>query len=462
MAVITENELTPANQDLWKRAAAAAVSNNLDYAISLLQNLLRAEPSFVVGRRRLREIEYQKFHGKSGGMAASMKITPLVMKASGAAKKNPAEALETLEEALKSDPYNQKANELLAQVATTLNLNDVIALAYEAICEGRPDDPEPLRKLASVYVQLQEWQKGRDTYARVLKLAPNDGDSMSAMKNAMAKIASSAGGWDNKNSTFRDSLKDKDQSASLEQASKIVKSEDAIRAQIGEVDAKFRADPANLNWPKQIGALYVQLEDYETAQQWYQYAFEQGGKIDSALEKQITELRLKKVDKDIHDYRLAAEANPEEYQESLEMLVQQRKQIVLETAQQRVDRYPTEWEFYYQLGKAYVELGQYKEALQPLQQGAKSPSVRLESLNLIGYCQWQRRMLDLAEKTYVNLVHEIPTMTDLKKEVLYSLGCVLETAGKKEESIEKFKMIYEVDMTFRDVTERVEESYGEG
>jgi hypothetical protein len=50
-------------------------------------------------------------------------------------------------------------------------------------------------------------------------------------------------------------------------------------------------------------------------------------------------------------------------------------------------------------------------------------------------------------------------MTDLKKDIIYNLGCVLHDAGKKEASLDQFKLIYEMDMAYKDVAQRVEESY---
>jgi tetratricopeptide (TPR) repeat protein len=422
-----------------------------------------------LGRQKLRSIEIPKFRAQSGlsKQTSGLKTGPIILKAGSVLKKSPAEAMDLAEEALAIDPFSPKANEILAQAAAALDLPKVAALAYETICEGKPDNTEPFQKLADLYVQQKEWEKAQNAYERLLQINPRDGDAMSAMKNVTAQIASLRGGWEKKGGDFRDSLKDKGQAEALEQAGKIVKTEDAIQAQIAQLSAKVQAEPGNLTWPKQVGALYVQLAEhdtdgkyYDSAIEWYQYTFDLGNKMDSSLEKTISELRLKKLDKNILLYKDAAATDPAQYQEYYDTLVVQRKQVVLEMAQHRVERYPTEFEFHFQLGKAYVDLEMYKEALQPLQNGAKSPAVRTDALNLIGYCQWKRKMLDMAEKTFTNVANEIPVMNELKKDILYNLGLVLEESGKKELYIEKMKEIYEVDMSYKDVAQRVEASYG--
>ena len=48
---------------------------------------------------------------------------------------------------------------------------------------------------------------------------------------------------------------------------------------------------------------------------------------------------------------------------------------------------------------------------------------------------------------------------DEKKELIYNLGAVFEGMNKKEEAIEQFKLIYEVDSSYKDVAAKVEGYY---
>ena len=48
---------------------------------------------------------------------------------------------------------------------------------------------------------------------------------------------------------------------------------------------------------------------------------------------------------------------------------------------------------------------------------------------------------------------------DDKKELLYLLGQVLENQGKPVEAAANFKAIYEVDISYRDVAQKVESGY---
>lgn len=46
-----------------------------------------------------------------------------------------------------------------------------------------------------------------------------------------------------------------------------------------------------------------------------------------------------------------------------------------------------------------------------------------------------------------------------KKELVYQLGCVFEKLGRKEDAIDQFKLIYEMDIGYRDVATKVDNYY---
>jgi hypothetical protein len=70
-------------------------------------------------------------------------------------------------------------------------------------------------------------------------------------------------------------------------------------------------------------------------------------------------------------------------------------------------------------------------------------------------------MYDLAIGRFSAAVGELPVMDDLKMEIVYNLGLAYELTKQKDKALEDcWKKIYEVDMSYRDVAKRVEDSYG--
>lgn len=60
------------------------------------------------------------------------------------------------------------------------------------------------------------------------------------------------------------------------------------------------------------------------------------------------------------------------------------------------------------------------------------------------------------EKATVDLAE----MNDLKKEIFYELGSILESLGKPAEAVERYyKEIYQVDIGYKDVAAKIEAAY---
>ena len=467
MSLKSERELSPASRNQYSRAKDALATKNYDYAINLLQSVLREEPLFLEARQKLRAAEINKFQGlsKFQQQMVNMKIASAAMKLSNIGKKPPAEQLALAEEVLALDPFHPKANTVVGDAGVALGELSLKALANETMAKAKPTDKVVLNRLAETYMQMRDAQKAVNTYERILEIDPKDGDALSGRKNSEALLAQQTGGWEKENGTYRDALKNKGQSEALEAQSKIVKSHDAIDEQIAANFAKHEADPTNGAISKAIAALYVQKNDYGSAIPWYAHAFEAGGRIDSALEKIIGDLKLRNAEQELLALTTAAsaQADPETQQQYTEAIDQKRSeidQVRLEQAEARVRAHPNDGEYHFQLGEALYKVGQYKRSLTELQQGLKQPSVRYQALNLMGLCFLQQGMLDLAVKRFADAQSELPGLDDdLKKEITYNLGIAHEANQDQPKALEEFKKIYEVDMSYRDVAGRVESSY---
>jgi tetratricopeptide (TPR) repeat protein len=468
MSLKAERDLNPTNRDRANRAKAAAQSKNYDYAISLLQTVLKDEPLFLDGRRFLRAVEIQKYKALSSfsRQMLSMKVASAAMKLSTAGKKEAVEQLVLAEEVLALDPFNGKANVMIGDAGTVLGFPEFKAFAYETLAEGKPGDKVILMTLANTYMDLKDPAKAEKTYGRILEIDPRDGDALSGLKNASAANASQKGGWETA-TDYREILKDKSESEKLEEQAKVVKSKDTIEEHIQINFAKHEAEPNNPLHSKAIAQLFLQKNDYGSAIQWFQHAFDAGGKIDSSMEKTIGDLRLKKADQELQELRngLAEQNEPERVAAYEAAIVEKEKEIDevrLFQAEARVRAQPNEGQFHFDLGDALYRVGQYKRALQELQLSLRQPSVRYQALNLMGQCFRKQGMKDLAIKRFAEAESELREMDELKKEIVYNLGLAYEESKLPDKALEQWKKIYEVDMSYRDVAQRVEASYSQG
>src|ERR1700761_184044 len=108
MSLKSERELSPTSRNQYSRAKDALVSKNYDYAINLIQAVLKDEPLFLEGRQKLRAAEISKFQGlsKFQQQMVNMKVASAAMKLSNIGKKEPGEQLALAEEVLAFDPFH--------------------------------------------------------------------------------------------------------------------------------------------------------------------------------------------------------------------------------------------------------------------------------------------------------------------------------------------------------------------
>jgi tetratricopeptide (TPR) repeat protein len=97
--------------------------------------------------------------------------------------------------------------------------------------------------------------------------------------------------------------------------------------------------------------------------------------------------------------------------------------------------------------------------MQEFQKARGNPNKRLAAMGYLAQCYGRKKMFDMAARTLQEVIKEKTGFDDEKKELVYSLGCMLENMGKKEEAIEQFKTIYEMDLGYKDVAAKVDAYY---
>lgn len=481
MAVKTDKELPDDARSLWLKALSAMELRNYGYAVSLLQTVLKGTPEFLDGRKMLRKAELAVTKGKKSFLSG---LSTASLKGSGMVKKDPKAALELAEKTLETDPYNHHANLLLRDAAMALNMPETAAFALETLVEGNPKDAKTLHELAGFYYDNGDSERAVDVYTRIAEMNPADLVAIKRGKDAAARASMTSGGWEEVAKSggakdYRDLIRNKEEAISLEQKSRVVKSEEMIDTQLAELWEQYQQNPQNVDVARRTAALYEQKGDLENAVQWYQYTSGLTKNTDPAVARKASDLGQKMLENKIAELEAKlpeferwlaqyseAENAPEVRQQFEEMKTQlddlkkQQVEMRLADAHRRVERNPTDLVLRYELGEQLLAAGQPNEAIPELQKARQNPAVRLKAMSLLGECYIGKGMLDFAKKTFTDAASEMPAMDDVKKDVIYKLGLVNEKLGDRKASIECMKQIYEIDYNYRDVAQRVEASYG--
>lgn len=447
-------------REQYEKGVTAFQRNNLDYAISILTQVLEKEPAFYDCRQALRATQFKKAGEKSGffkRMIGSASNSPMVAKGQLALRNNPREALNIAEQILNSDPNSGSAHKLLADAAMALEFPKTAILSLEILVKNSRD-PEVVRELADAYAQNGQIDKAEQLFQELLRNNPADTELSQAYKNLSANRVLSEGGYDalaSGEGSYRDILRNKEEAVALEQENRSVKTATVATDLIAQYEARLQNEPTNLKLMRSIAELYTQKNEFDHATAYYNHILQVSGTSDPAIEKLLTETASRK-----YDYLISQlDTSAPDYNEQLAALKAEQESVVLEDCKKRVERYPTDLLLRYELGQRYFNAGKISEAIQELQKAQNNPNRRVGAMHLLGQCFAHRGMNDLAARTLQNALKEKLVFDEEKKDIIYSLGCVLEKMGKTEEAIEQFKQIYEVDIGYKDVAAKVDSYY---
>jgi tetratricopeptide (TPR) repeat protein len=451
--------------EYYEKALAAVQRNKLDPAIDFLQSALRNDPSFLKARQLLRATQIKKFKtGGGGGMfgklMGSVAGAPALASAMANVKKDPTKAMDAAEQALSSNPFNVQALSLLAEAALAMNDTATAVFAYETARDGSPDNTDVLMKLGAAYLASNQHEKARDCFDRVCKLDPNNSEAYQAAKDATTQAAMKKGNWETATS-YKDLIKDKDEAHSLERAAKIFKDEDVLRSQMEDVYKQAQAQPDNISLWRKLGDLAVQANEFDYAIQNYLHAYELTNRSDMALKQLAAGAENKKTNFLIQqkEEQLKADPNNQDLQQEVAALRQVREKMLLEECEARSQRYPNDLDIRYELGTLYYRNGMVDKAIGEFQLAVNNPRTKIQCVNWLGKCFRDKGLLDMAAQRFKSAADECIMMDGLKKEILYNLGSTFEQMGKEEEAIEQYKQLYDVDVNFRDVGQKIETYY---
>ena len=462
MAEKTINQIPRPIREQYEKGKTAFERKNFEYAVSIFNQVLDQEPAFYECREYLRAAQVQKSGGGSSTffkkVFSGAGSSPLLAKGQVELMRNPVDALKTAEQILKSDPNSMSAHKLLAQAAIACEFPKTAILSLQIVTKNAPKDEEALKDLARAHAANGEGEKAERIFAELMRLHPNDLRLADELKDISARKTLAEGGYEALSSgtgSYRDVLKNKDQAVALEQESRQVKTDDVLDRMIREHEAQIAKEPNNLKLLRSVAEHYTQKKEFDRALQTYSRIVTQEGTADSSLQKAISETTIRKFDHALSQL----DAGAADYAEKVASLKAERDEFLLTDTKQRADRYPNDLGIRFELGELYFKLGKYIEAGQEFQKAQGNPNKRLSAMMYLGQCFAHRNMNDLAVRRLQDALKEKVGFDDEKKEILYALGSVFEKMGKKEEAIEQFKQIYEVDMGYKDVSAKVDAYY---
>jgi tetratricopeptide (TPR) repeat protein len=445
-------------RELFEKGIAAVEKNNLDYAVTLFMQVLRLEPGYYEAREALRATQHKRSAGKRSFFKKFVGSASSLTRGQVALRSNPLDAIQIAEEVLNEDPGNASAHELLADAAMASGFPKTAVLSLEVAFKHKPSDRKLALELAEALSQLGNRARAERILRDLLRADPRDTEANERLKNALANRTLHEGGYgqlEGGEGSFRDVLKDKEESRLLEQQHRLVKDVDVATSLLVELEARLAKEPDNLKLLREIADLHLKKKDFASTTRYLELYLAKAGVNDPMILEALRDAKLAEFD---HLTR-ALDQNDPEYEVRLAEMKTKRQQWILEDVKRRADLNPTDLQIRYELGALHLEAGRVGEAIAELQKAQNNPNKRIAAMNLLAQAFAQRGMNDLAARKLQEALKEKLTFEEEAKELRYQLGIVLDKMGKKEEAIEQFKVIYEQDISYRDVMARVDAHY---
>jgi tetratricopeptide (TPR) repeat protein len=452
------NQIPFAIRELYDKGIAAVQKNNLDYALSLFTTVLKQEPGFYEAREALRATQHKRAAGTRSFFKKLVGSASSLTRGQVALRNNPLEAIAIAEDALNEDPGNISAHELLASAATAADLPKTSLLSLEVAFKNKPEDRRLALQLAAALGRLGNRQRAERLYRDLLKLNPHDPEINELLKNLLAERTMRESGYselEGGEGSFRDALKNKAEAVSLEQENRTIKDEVVVAQLITEYESRLSKEPGHLKLMRDLADLHLKNKDFDRSLGYLQQIIEVSGIQDPAILELMRNVRLARFD----HLEAALDRDAEDYETRKNLVRSERESWRLEDAKRRAELNPTDLQIRYELGAIYLAAGRVGEAIVELQKAQNNPNRRIPAMNLLAQAFSRRGMNDLAARKLQEALKEKLVFDDEAKELRYQLGSVLEKLGKPDEAIEQFKVIYEQDVSYRDVMARVDAFY---
>ncbi len=463
---MAEKKLPEISRDVrvvFTKGNDALQRENYDYAIDLFNQVLAREPGLYQCRKLLRNAQFKRAGGGGGfikKMWSSASSQPQIAKGEIALRKDPAEAMQIAEQVLNHDPTNSGAHRLIAKAAKALEMPQTAVLSLEVIFRNSPRDKEAGIQLANALAEIGEPKRGEAILAALHDVYPSDNDIHQALKDLSARKTLDEGGYDalaDGSGSYRDILANREEAISLEQQNRQVKSEDVAERLIREYEDRLPSEPNNLKLVRQLAELYTQKKQFDKALSYYERLKASDVGNDPTLDKGIADTIVRKYDHQISQL----DPNAADYAEKMALLEGEKQAYQLAECQSRVERFPTDLQIRFEMGQLYFQAGKYGEGIAEFQKAQNNPHRRVAALNYLAQCFAKKRppMYDIAARTLQNAIKEKPVLDEEKKELHYNLGTVLEALDRKEEAMEQYKLILEVDYNYKDVAAKIDAYY---
>jgi len=422
-----------------------------DYAISIFLEAVTFDPNSRKAREGLRKAELRKFEA-SYPSAFARSITTLgprmsMFFAGLGKKKNPERYMIACERYLAKHPKSLPVNIALGDAADAAGHTEAAVFAFETAAEHHPTDTSALKRLGHALLRKREIRRAHDAFDRAVQIDPNDQEALKARKNVAAEASLKETGFETAKSS-RELVRDKDAAARIEAETRMFRTGEDLASERAALEKRLAAEPENVEVMADLAEALEKLKQYEAAIALLDRVLAKKPG-DTAIRFKRGDLAILRLEDELTAAKQAGDAAKAKSKQT------ELHQLRAEEFRRRVKEYPTDMGLRFKLGDVLAELGQHDAAIGEFQHTVRDPKFKSESQLRMGRAFAAKQQYDLAVSQLQKALEGLAGMTERVKEIRYALGDVYARRGDVENARKEFAHIYEVDINFRDVAQRI-------
>ncbi|MEG1980144.1 MAG: tetratricopeptide repeat protein [Victivallaceae bacterium] len=438
--------------ELYNKAIEAGSHGNVEYALKLLCDILQDYPTLLPVRDKLREYEKEQakkcaFPGGLFGFIKNLKIKKAI-------NNDPVKAIGLCEKVLCRNLNNPTVLALLAEAAMNAEAPFIAVGALEQMREFYPNNGANLYDLADCYRANQQFAEALEILRSILEADPNNLDLQKEVREvaALETMQASRRARENRSET-------RGKSAGIPQAAEafVIHNSDQAEAMIGLMTEKLKEkDDAEIH--KKLAEAYYVLKRYDEAADEVAKAEHMSAVFDIGADRLKEKIKTEQINSWIKDMA----DHPEQYDDAANQIKQYeqlREDYRLKRAEVRVNNYPNDAQLRYGFGVLCFEHGRVDDAIEQFQISRKNPQRRLSSMFYLGRCFAAKERYDMALEQFEVAYGEMQRSDKERLDVMYFMGEVCMKMGNNEKALTLYKEIYQDDVNFRDVAEKIDKFY---
>ena len=459
------SEANQAKARKWfARAKELVETRSYDYAIKCYLDGLALWPEAVEeGHQPLRGCAAARQHG--GGKKPS--FTGTVKHSMN--QKDPIKGLLNAEWLLAHDPMNVSYMEGLFKNADKARCDDTVmwighALGNAAEQEKKPN-PKRFVLLKEVYEELGDRAQARgemelaeEAYRRGIsamnvqeRLDPKDTSISNIRRDLSTKLTILKGKYQTAES-FQDSIRDREGQADIHDRERMVQSSDRLAELVAKAEQEVEENPGDWSKVAALVDLLCREDDEHNEAKAIGVLLELYGREQNYQYKsKADDIRMRQLQR---AYRQARAGGDE--QAAREARIRQLS-FELKAFNERTTKYPTDNRLKYEYGVRLFKARKLDEAIPVLQVARADAKHRTQCDIYLGRCFYEKGYHHQAVSTLAKALeqHELPS-SDAGKALRYWLARSHEAEGARDQALEQYGRLLEIDYNYRDVRARMD------